>query len=275
MRCHGVCSTVRGLGGNDHVCVVYDDTDELRRGITDFLSDGRRLGQRLLYVAPGSEERLRRNMAGLPDVSRLLGDGVLQIASLDDVYQAGEPLDVDAQLRTYARATEEALKLGFTGLRVAGEATDLVAEPGGWEAHLRWEAVADQFMSEAPMSGLCAYDRRVLSQRILGDIARLHPAVCGPEEIAPFRVFAGEGRNTLMIAGEVDYFNADDLDRLLALAKPEAGRTVLDLSGLEFIDQHGLLRIAKHVGNRTNGSSRVQNVPPQLQRLCDLIGVEV
>lgn len=275
MRRRGVCSSLRGLGHHDHVCVAFADTDELRREITDFFNDGRRLGQRLLFVGRGPEERLRDHLAGLADASRLLADGVLKIAPLDMVYGEGRPIDTDAQLRTYADATEEALNLGFTGLRVAGEVTDLVLEPGGWDEHLRWEAVADRFMAEMPMSAMCCYDRRALPRQILSDLARIHPAMYGPEGLAPFRLFAGGERNTLMVGGEVDYFNADDLDRLLDLTLPEEGRTVLDLGELEFIDQHGLMRIAGRAEDRAGGCPTLKNVPASTQRLCQLIGVEV
>jgi anti-anti-sigma regulatory factor len=275
VRCSGVCSSVRGLGPHDHVCVPYDDGGELRREIVGYLRDGRRLGQRLMYVGSSPEEQLRRDLEELGDADRLLADGALQVASLAGVYEVGEPLDAQAQLATYAEATDAAVREGYAGLRVAAEVTDLVAAPEAWDAHVAWEAVADGYMANAPLSAMCCYDRRVLPDAIVADLARVHPVARCDVAVAPFRIFSSGKRDTLMLAGEVDYFNADDLDRLLGLAMPAGSSTVLDLGELRFIDQHGLMRVAKRAGRPEGGPLRVRNVPGPTRRLFDLLGIEV
>jgi anti-anti-sigma regulatory factor len=239
--------------------------------MTSYLADGRRLGQRLLYVGSSSEEELREELSGMRDAERLFADGVLGVLSLQGIFEHGQPIDPDAQLRVYGAATEGALKEGFTGLRVAAEVTQLVTEPATWEAHVRWETVADRFMASMPLSAMCCYDRRALPETIVSDLARVHPAVCGPESLVPFRIYAGGERNTLMLEGEVDFFSADDFDRLLAIATPDHGRAVLDLSKLGFIDQHGAMRLAE----RTGGWLRLRNVPASTRRLCELIEVAI
>ena len=273
MRHSGVCPSVRGLGRHDHVCVPYSDDGDLGREITDFLRDGRRLGQRLLYVGSKPEEELRDDLSTFADSERLMTDGALRVASLAGLYAPGEPIDADAQLRVYAGATEEALKEGYTGLRVAAEVTGLVTEPQTWDAHVRWEATADRYMAHMPLSAMCCYDVRALPKPLVSDLARVHPTVCDSAGIAPFRVYAGGQRNTLMLGGEVDYFSADDLDRLLALALPADGRTVLDLSEAEFIDQHGLMRIARRTADPDSGAPRVRNASAATRQLGKLIGV--
>ena len=273
MRRSGACSSVRGLGRHDHVCVPYADDDELHRETVDYLNDGRRLGQRLMYVGAGPEEKLRDDLSSFADAGRLFADGALVVRSLEGSYEPGVPIDVEAQLAIYGGATEEALKEGFTGLRVAAEVTALVSEPSMWEAHVQWEAFADRYMASMPLSAMCCYDRRVLPKPIVSDLARVHPLARDADGLAPFRIFATDQRNTVVLDGEVDYFSADDLDRLLTLALPSDASSVLDLSELHFIDQHGVMRIAKRGAD--NDGLRLRNVPPATRRLCELLGVEV
>ena len=83
-----------------------------------------------------------------------------------------------------------------------------------------WEAVADRYMASMPLSAMCCYNRRELPNRILSDLACVHPVVRDAEESVKFRIFAAEERNTVLLSGEVDYFSADDLDRVLAPGDP-------------------------------------------------------
>jgi anti-anti-sigma regulatory factor len=275
VRSCGVLPSVHGLGLHDHVCLPFADRDDLRRATTTYLADGRRLGQRLLYVGGRDEERLRDDLAALPGAARLLADGALQIRSLRSVYEAGRPIDPEAQLSTYAEATERALKEGFTGRRGAAEATELVADPATWDAHVHWEAVADRYMASMPLSAMCCYDRRALPDQLVADLARVHPSVRDAAGLSEFQLYSARERNTMILRGEVDYFCVDDLDRLLSTAAPESGRTVLDIGGLEFIDQYGVKLLAERAGGSAGGSLRVRNVPDHARRLCGLLGVEL
>jgi anti-anti-sigma regulatory factor len=271
VRNSGVLQSVRGLGLHDHACLPFDDDEVLRGAVVDWLTEGRRLGQRLLYVGRSAEEELRGDLAGLAGRDRLLADGALELFSLPALYTLGEPIDSEAQLAVYAGATERSLKDGFTGLRVAAEVTALVEAPQTWEAHIRWEAHADRFMAEMPLAALCCYDLRKLPRSTVADLACVHPAAVACEEFAPFQLFAGADRKSLMLRGEVDFFCAEDLDRLLDLAMPPEGRVPLDLSRLDFVDQHGVMRLAARA-REPGGRVRVTNVPPQARKVSELLG---
>ena len=247
---------------------------EVREAIIAYLADGRRLGQRLIYVGGESEEELHEHLESLPGRDRLIRDGALQILSLPAIYELGEPIDPDAQLAVYAGATEEALKEGYTGLRVGAEVTALVSSPETWEAHTRWESVADRYMASNPLGALCCYDTRQVPRHVVSDLACVHPAAVDPEGLSPFHLYAPGAKNSLMLHGEVDYFCADDLDRLLALATAGEEKTVLDLSAVRFVDHHALMRLADRTGEPYGGLELI-NVPAQAKRLSELLEVSL
>jgi MEDS: MEthanogen/methylotroph, DcmR Sensory domain len=137
MRRHGALGTASDLGIHDHGCWLYRGDAVLRHAVVEYLSDGRRLGQRLVYVGGKPEIGLRADLDGLEDVEPLLRDGGLRVVPIPELYRPGEPIDAEGQLATFAEATEEALADGYTGLRVAAEVTTLVTEPETWSAHTR------------------------------------------------------------------------------------------------------------------------------------------
>jgi ABC-type transporter Mla MlaB component len=274
VRRSGVLDSVSGFGLHDHACLPYDDDERARDAIVSWLVDGRRLGQRLIYVGGSSEEELRADLEALPGRDRLIADGALQVLSLPAIYELGKPIDPEAQLKVYAGATEQALKEGFTGLRVGAEVTALVTSPRTWEAHTRWEAYADRYMAQMPMSALCCYDLRRVPRHVAKDLACVHPAAVDCEGLTPFQIFAAREKGSLMLHGEVDYFCADDLDRLLTVAEPAGGRTVLDLSGVRFVDHHAVMRLAERASDPDERVEMV-NVPAQARRLSELLEVRL
>jgi anti-anti-sigma regulatory factor len=275
MRRHGEVESSGGLGLHAHGCWTYGDDAEFRAGVFDFLVDGLELGQRLLYVGPGGVAKLRRDVEDIPGVESLLADGTMRIMPLETAYAVGTPIDPIAQLTMYAAATETALADGFAGLRVAADVTPLVTDPALWEAHLRWEGVADRYAARHPLAGLCCFDRRRLPEEIVADLGCVHRATHGAAGLAPFRLFAG--REGLSLAGQVDCFCADDLRRLLRLASPPEGPLVLELDELDFIDHHGVFAIADHAEELTRSGRwmSVRGAPPSFDRLVELLRVEL
>lgn len=262
MREHGLVQSAADLGLHGHACWTYDDDAELIRAAAAFFADGVRLGQRLIYVASGPLDRLHAQVEEMARVNRLVREGPLEILSLDATYAAGTGTDPEAMLAIFATATEQALAAGFTGLRVVGDATALAADPRNWAEHTRWEAVADRYMASKPYSGLCCYDSRVLPAQIVHDLCAVHPVVHAPEQKVPFRLYAD--RDALVLEGEVDYFAADRLRRVLDAAAPTGA--VLDLGQVEFVDHHAALALAE-------AGLPLRAVPHSMRRTCELLGV--
>jgi anti-anti-sigma regulatory factor len=273
LRRHGPVRTAAGLGLHGHGCWIYADDAEFRAGALAFLKDGITLGQRLLYVGSGTVDKLRRDLDGLPNVERLLTEGRLRIMPLETAYAIGEPVDPMAQLTVFSTATSAALVDGYTGLRVVADATALVLTEDLWAAHTHWESVADRYVAKNPLAGLCCYDRRVLPDQLLGDLACVHRSSNGAASLAPFRLFAG--REGMSLAGEVDSFSAVALRRLLATVTPASGDLVLELDELEFIDHRGVLAIEdhSHALAREGRAIQLRGAPPSFDRLTELLDV--
>jgi anti-anti-sigma regulatory factor len=139
---------------------------------------------------------------------------------------------------------------------------------------VRWESLADRIATEMPISALCGYRRDTLPEPFLSDLAAVHPASNLPARSIPFHLFAEPG--CLVLSGEVDFFSAEDLDRVLELACEPGDRIAFDLAELSFIDHHGLEVLAEHTRRLgAAGSCEVRNPPPVVNRLRELLALRL
>lgn len=257
-----------------HACWIFDQRQEFVDAAIEYLTDGLRAEQRIAYVGSEPVEEQRELLAPLGDVGGMVEKGALQLFELTDLYKVGEPVDADIQVATYLAAADAAVTDGYTGLRVAAQVTDLVAEPRTREAHVRWESMADRYVSTHPLSAFCGYQRGALPEQLLCDLAAVHPASNEGHPAVPFHLFADSGN--LVLAGEVDFFSTSDFDRLLELAWEGGTEASLDLAELDFIDHHGLVRLAAHTQRlATHGGCAVHNPPPVVDRLCELLELKL
>jgi anti-anti-sigma regulatory factor len=272
VRRHGCIESATGLGANGHACWGFDQTDEFVGAALEFLTDGLRLGQRIGYVGSEPVAAQRERLDSLGDVGGMIDRGALQLIELKSFYRPGDAVDVDAQLALYAGAADTARADGYTGLRIASQSTDFVAEPEAWDDRLRWESAADRVLSAHGISVLCGYQRDAIPPSLLGDLAAVHPAAnCGAEAF-PFHLFGENGG--LVLSGEIDSFSSETLDRVLGFAHRAGERVRLDLGALNFIDHRGLEVLAAHA-RRPGGGYRVHNRPLMVERLSNLLELEL
>jgi hypothetical protein len=128
-----------------------------------FLAAGAARHERLVLV---SDEPRRELWPGW-----LLGTGQLVIASTDEIYGPERVVDPETQHRTFEGVLADALADGYAGLTVVADNSSLVEGPERLAAWLEWEAIADRFMAENPVTGLCAFDETRVST---GDLAAAH-----------------------------------------------------------------------------------------------------
>ncbi|SFQ04109.1 MEDS: MEthanogen/methylotroph, DcmR Sensory domain [Amycolatopsis arida] len=251
------------------MCWAYDDPDDYRRRMLDFLADGISQGQRVSLIADAPADELIGALRGLDDVDEALTRGALQVQSLRDRYRTHALLDPADQLRAYAEATRAALAAGYTGLRVAAEATSLVRRPEQLDSFARYEHLVDRFMTGQPFSALCAYNRVELGGDTVAQIACLHPGTSAGA--TPFRLYAADD-GTITLSGELDLTARD----LLALAldrvelRPVDGELVVDARELTFADHRSLLLLA-HAARRRRATAVLRTDLTGPARLIDVL----
>ncbi|WP_460440191.1 MEDS domain-containing protein [Amycolatopsis stemonae] len=262
----------------DHVCWGYRRRDEFVSRAREFLAEGLAAGKRVLYVGQGDKTSLARQLQGTGEFDEGLRRGAVRVSSVDSTYPAGAVVDPAGQVRFYAAATEAALAAGFTGLRVAADATSLVRTPAQLDAFARYEHSVDRYMAAHPMSAMCGYDRTELGDEAVAQLACMHPFA--HDGATPFHLHghAGPG-DSAALDGELDVA----VRRLWPLALERAGLgsaadpVAIDATGLDFIDHRGLFAVSDHA--ERHGTTVVLrtrlSTPARLLELFDVPGVRV
>jgi hypothetical protein len=134
--------------------------------VARFLAEGAARGERQMLVVDDPV------VAQWP--KQLVDRGALVIASTADTYGAGRTVDAVSQRAVFAACLADALADGYTGIRVAADNTSLVDTPERLRDWLDWEDVADRFMAENPVTGLCAFDRKRLGHDAVSMAVNAH-----------------------------------------------------------------------------------------------------
>jgi ABC-type transporter Mla MlaB component len=290
VRASGVVSDAGGLGLSDHVCWPYDDVSEYTAAALRWLADGLALGQRLLYVSGRTAEEMRDDVDAIPRVEHLLTDGTLTLLSLATVYDLSAPIVPERQLVTYDALTRDALSAGHSGLRVLAEVTGLVSDPDRRADHIRWEHLAEDYMSRGnPLAAFCAYQRPVVGDAAIGALSAVHPVIREFDATSPFRVYFDRGR--FVVSGTVDTFTSARFLELVvgshAMAPADdttahgtgpmtGGVAELDVSGVDFIDARGATTLAEAARTlRARGVElSVRGAPAVLRRIWSVLRLE-
>jgi hypothetical protein len=150
-----------------HLSWFFDGISQFEAAITTFLAEGFALGERLTVVAEDPNEAL------WPPV--LIERGDLILTDTSEVYGSERIVAAQAEEDRLATSLDEALYLGYTGLRRASDNTSLISGPQRWAAWTRWEAVVDRFIADNPVTEMCAFDRYRTAAPTVAALRQLHP----------------------------------------------------------------------------------------------------
>jgi anti-anti-sigma regulatory factor len=268
MRTTGVVDRAAGFGTHDHLCWLYHDLADFQAAAVEFLADGISLGQRTAYIGDRGSGPVLAALSAEHDVDDLFGSGALAVGPIAGRYGPSGP-EADVQVEAYEDETRWAVAEGYSGFRVVAEATPLVRDVADRLEFERYEHRVDQLMEQEPFAAMCGYDLDQIGRRGAMVLAAAHPAVHGPPDAAPFRLYVTGSR--LVLAGEVDAFASDALER--ALHNVVGADLTVDIAEVSFIDHRGVEALARHA--QAGGSVTVQGARPVIRRLAALVGADL
>lgn len=155
-----------------HLGWVYSGPAQLEGRASTFLAEGVGRGERLIFVADNP------NVKQWP--AAFLRRGDLRILSTCEIYGKDRIVDAGAVRSRCEAQLAEALRDGYTGLRVVAENTTLIDGPERLAAWMRWEDEVERFIAGNPVTGLCAFDRSRTDAEVLRKVVGLHRAVAPP-----------------------------------------------------------------------------------------------
>jgi MEDS: MEthanogen/methylotroph, DcmR Sensory domain len=231
MRNHGPRFGLVRMGPHDHIGWIFSGPGEFAALAEPFLAEGGARNERLMYVADDPDT------AVFGPWTDSLPPGTLTGATVAEVYGESGIVDAAKQQATFAQVLDQALAAGYSGIRVAADNTPLVLGPERIDAWMRWEIVADHFMSQNPVTGLCAFDKTRTDVNTLSHLATFHPVWPAESDQPPFRLFSND--SALWLEGEVNSFTLGQA-RLALENLPAKTTVVVDLTNTEIVTNDAL-----------------------------------
>ena len=161
----------------DHICVVCDDPEDRLHAAAQYIADGLRRNEFVLYAA---------DRATVPALHALLGDAGIDVAAqmargalhLPDscaAYLVDGRFDADRMYAVFEATIAAALDAGFAGCRFAGEPTWAIDRPDLQAGLLDFEARLNTLFHNTKAAGFCVYDRKAWPAEVVRDVLRTHP----------------------------------------------------------------------------------------------------
>lgn len=262
MRNHGSRFGLMRMGPHDHIGWIFSGPGEFAALAEPFLAEGAARNEQLMYVAEDPDT------ASFGAWTESLTPGTLTAVTVAEVYGESGIVDAAKQRATFAQALGEALAAGYSGIRVAADNTRLVLDKERIEAWIRWETVADHFMSQNPVTGLCAFDKGRADVATIRRLATLHPVWPAESDQPPFRLFSND--SALWLEGEVNSFALGQA-RLALENLPPQTNVVVDLTKTENVTNDALSALRQLC--ETGVAVTVRGATEIVRRLAQSTGV--
>jgi hypothetical protein len=187
------------LHGSCHCCLIYDDEEQRRHIVPDFLAAGIAHRELVRYLTDGTPpEAIRGSLAARGvDVPAAEARGCFGVAEAQPAYCPSGRFEPEEMIETNKQRYVSAERAGFTATRICCEMTWALRDVAGAERLLEYEALLNTVDVAFRHFGMCQYDARRFDGATLYKVLQVHPYMVAhgqivqnpyyvrPEEILP------------------------------------------------------------------------------------------
>ena len=161
----------------DHICVVCEDPEERLNAAAQYIADGLRRNEFVMYAADAETTLTLRAMlarSGI-DVEHEVRRGALNLPTAYDAYLQDGQFDPEAMYSAFEQAITTALSAGFSGCRFAGEPIWAIDREELRPGLIEFESRLNKLFLNKKAAGLCVYDKKAWPAAVVRDVLRTHP----------------------------------------------------------------------------------------------------
>jgi DNA-binding CsgD family transcriptional regulator len=163
------------LPWGSHICMFYESSEDLIDAHVDYFGAGLAANERCIWTLSEPLDR-DRAIAGLQEAISGLDDyfaaGAIELIPGYEWYLQDGQVDPLRITDAWLARLDDALTMGFAGLRVSGNAFWM--NTGRWENFLEYEAELHRSLLGTRMIALCTYPLLISRAADLLDVARAH-----------------------------------------------------------------------------------------------------
>lgn len=166
------------LQRGDHAFFLYRSDAEHRQVLSAFLKDGLRLHEKILYLIDEQSPTIVMDyLKDEPELGRCLAACQLEVLDSHTTYLRGGTFEPERMMGYFAEQMQKALEQNYAGLRVTGEATWALEGLPGTEHLGAYESNVNPYFSGNAFVGLCQYNARRFSAKMLLELLLAHPVI--------------------------------------------------------------------------------------------------
>ena len=186
MELHQIMASIRSITNisdlvpGNHVCSLFETDEEHRALMTSFIRQGLERNEKVIYIVDTRSANkvinYLRDDGG--ETEAYLESGQLIILEVGQTYMREGIFDPEGMIALLRDHTEQALKEGYSALRVTGEMSWALRDLSSPERLIEYEAKLNEFFPGSNCLAICQYDRRKFPAGLLLDILTTHPIAC-------------------------------------------------------------------------------------------------
>lgn len=160
-----------------HVCLIYDNEEQRRKIVSEYLAAGLKWGEFVGYFADTAprEDVLAWLSETGTDFLKAEEDGAFGVIKAETAYcPSGRFVPQEVLDRVTARYTM-LRQTGYTGSRVSGEMTWALRDIPDTDRLLEYEVGLNMITDSFPHIGMCQYDARLFDGATLFKVLQVHP----------------------------------------------------------------------------------------------------
>ncbi|MDX6385987.1 MAG: hypothetical protein QOK48_3560 [Blastocatellia bacterium] len=160
-----------------HFCNFYETKQDLLDTLIPYFKAGLENKEFCLWVV-SSSELITVKEAGealaevVPDFSRYLAAGQIEVLNAGDWYLEDNVFNLERVASAWEARLEQALALGFNGMRVSGDTFWL--RENDWKDFRAYEKQINESISDRPMTLLCTYPLTRSGAALVLEVAKTH-----------------------------------------------------------------------------------------------------
>jgi len=150
--------TLYGVLSGRHICLFYAAKKDLIDLVVPYFNEGLKLNKFCMWVVSkplGVKEAKEILSRRIRSFDTYMKKGQLEILDCKDWYLKSGKFNPKEVLESWARKEKQAIKEGFSGLRVSGDTSWLRQKD--WANFIHYEKKVDKLIPKLKMSVLCTY----------------------------------------------------------------------------------------------------------------------
>jgi len=163
--------------GGLHICLIYNNEEERKEIIQNFVQSGLSSFEKVLYFA--DQPKPLDVTEWLKDYNVQIGDlhkpEQLQLATAFEIYTPDGIFEPDVMLSKLETIYHSAKEAGFHGCRGSGEMSWALQGLHGSERLLEYESRINNVLIDHPLTVMCQYDATRFNGATILGVLKVHP----------------------------------------------------------------------------------------------------